>query len=230
MPCPTPLPLPPQADGLHTLEVAATDDAGNTDATPYVRTFTVDTKAPEVTLQSGPVSPVHSGPLAFDLRADEGTLACALDDGEYGSARRHPGGHARGRRHVFLARAQDAAGNISPARVRVHGVNAAPTATLALDGPTGIAPLAVRPTITGADPDHDRLTYKLDFGDGQIATGTLPVSLVAHRYDTQGVYTLKLTVDDGRATATDTGQVTVTTPQPTSRPRRPRSRRRSRSR
>ena len=58
--------------------------------------------------------------------------------------------------HVFRARAEDAAGNIDPTPVeyRFTVVNAAPTATLALDADDRPRPADRRPTITGADPDR----------------------------------------------------------------------------
>jgi len=46
-----------------------------------------------------------------------------------------------------------------------------------------------------------------------VASGTLPVTLVGHRYDVPGVYTLALTVRDGRASATAEREVTVTNAQ-----------------
>ena len=42
------------ADGAHTFEVRAIDVAGNVDATPASRGFTVDTVAPQTTISSGP--------------------------------------------------------------------------------------------------------------------------------------------------------------------------------
>jgi extracellular elastinolytic metalloproteinase len=218
VPCTSPLILQLGADGDYTFSVTATDDLGNVDPTPAVRRFTLDTIAPETFLDATPPATVHAGPLAFAVRAGDGTVACALDDGEYGScatlirAESLPVGE-----HVFRARAEDAAGNIdaSPAEFRFTVVNGAPTAALAFDVTTGPAPLTARPTIAGADPDRDPLTYTLDFGDGQVARGALPVALVAHRYEAPGAYTARLTVSDGRATAQAEQAVVVTTPQGT---------------
>ena len=86
-------------------------------------------------------------------------------------------------------------------------------ATLALDPVTGPVPLTTRPQIGGSDPDGDPLTYTLDFGDGQVARGALPVALIDHRYEASGVYTVRLTVSDGRATAQTEQDIVVTTPQ-----------------
>jgi Ca2+-binding RTX toxin-like protein len=45
--CSSPFTTPTLADGPHAFEVRATDAAGNTDATPAARAFTVDTSSPE---------------------------------------------------------------------------------------------------------------------------------------------------------------------------------------
>jgi hypothetical protein len=214
-PCPSTLRLGPLEDGIYTLEAFATDDAGNVDPSPVVQTFTVDTTAPDTFLDSAPTSPVHSGPLAFGVRAGDGDVACSLDDGDYGScASLILADTLAVGNHVFRARAEDDAGNVdrTPVEFPFTVVNAAPTAALVLDRASGAGPLTVVPTPFGGDDDGDRLTYQLDFGDGQTATGTLPVALAGHRYDAPGVYTIKLTVSDGRATASDAKQVTVTTP------------------
>ena len=52
--CTSPRILGSLADGAYTFKVRATDAAGNVDATPATRTFTVDTAAPDTTIDSGP--------------------------------------------------------------------------------------------------------------------------------------------------------------------------------
>ena len=106
-----------------------------------MRTFTVDTTAPETYLDAHPPATVHAGPLPFAVSAREpATVACALDDGEYGSCAAIIRAETLAiGEHVFRARAQDAAGNIddSPVEYRFTVVNGAPSATLALDPATG---------------------------------------------------------------------------------------------
>ena len=50
-------------------------------------------------------------------------------------------------------------------------VNAAPVPALTLDRGTGTAPHTATFDIAATDADGDRLSYELDFGDGQSATG-----------------------------------------------------------
>ena len=78
--CTSPQPYSSLADGSHTFEVRATDPAGNTDPTPASRSFTVDTVAPETTIDSGP-SGSHQRPhpdLRLLLRPGA-SFECRLD-------------------------------------------------------------------------------------------------------------------------------------------------------
>ena len=72
------------ADGRHTFAVRATDAAGNVDATPATRTWTVDTAAPDTTIDVGPAaarghrrgapspSPPPSRARRFECKLDAG--------------------------------------------------------------------------------------------------------------------------------------------------------------
>jgi hypothetical protein len=110
------------AVGAHTFSVRATDAAGNTDATPATRSWTVeapapppaDTTAPETTISSGPAATTTSTSASFALSAGESgsTLACKLDSGSWAACTspKAYSGLAVGS-HTFSARATDAAGN-----------------------------------------------------------------------------------------------------------------------
>ena len=57
------------------------------------------------------------------------------------------------------------------------------------------------------DPDvGDTLTYSWNFGDGATGTGTSPL----HSYTSLGVYTINLTVSDGKLTSSNTATATIT--------------------
>src|SRR6185503_11723043 len=75
------------AQGEHTFRVRATDAAGNTDATEAVRTWTVDTVAPDTTIGSGPSGPTASAAASFAFSSSEtgSTFECRLDSGSWQS-------------------------------------------------------------------------------------------------------------------------------------------------
>ncbi len=68
-------------DGEHTFAVAAIDGNGNVDPTPATVTFTVDTKAPETTLDLAPLNPSQSGSATFVFSSNEAsaTFTCKVD-------------------------------------------------------------------------------------------------------------------------------------------------------
>ena len=116
------------SNGSHTFEVRATDAAGNVDATPASRTFSVnvspppqDTTPPVTSLDSnsGPVegTTVKQKDATFTFSSNEAgsTFECKLDSGPYSacSSPKRYTGLANGT-HTFLVRAKDAAGNTDP--------------------------------------------------------------------------------------------------------------------
>jgi hypothetical protein len=83
--CTSPWATPALADGSHTVNVRATDAAGNTDATPAARSFTVDTVAPTTTITSSPpaLSLSGSGSVTFTVNESGATSQCRLDGGAW---------------------------------------------------------------------------------------------------------------------------------------------------
>ena len=78
--CSTPVAFSGLAEGSHTFAVRAVDVAGNIDASPATRTWTVDTSVPNTTITSGP-SVTSSRDVVFAFSASEtGALfECRLD-------------------------------------------------------------------------------------------------------------------------------------------------------
>ncbi len=105
--------------GSHTLEVRAVDAAGNRDPAPASRTWTVDTVAPQTSVDSGPEGPTSSLAASFGFSADESsTFECRIDDDAFQSCESPQGyaGLSQGS-HTFEVRAIDLATNLdlSPA-------------------------------------------------------------------------------------------------------------------
>ena len=140
------------ANGAHTFDVRATDAAGNTDASPESRTWTVtvpapaDTTPPETSISAGPSGTVASAAASFSFSSSEAgsSVECRVDSGAWGSCSspKAYSGLANGS-HTFDVRATDAAGNTdaSPAS-RTWTVNVPPPDTTAPEtsisaGPSG---------------------------------------------------------------------------------------------
>jgi hypothetical protein len=103
------------ADGQHRFEVRAIDAAGNADGTPAAHVWTVDTAAPQTSLDAVPASATASRSAVFTYGADAlgGTAIagyeCRLDGAAWGACA-DLAGLADGE-HRFQVRAIDAAGN-----------------------------------------------------------------------------------------------------------------------
>lgn len=69
------------SDGEHTFEVRATDPAGNTDASPDSWTWTIDTAAPDTTIQTEPaaLSSDSTPSFTFISTEDNSTFQCRID-------------------------------------------------------------------------------------------------------------------------------------------------------
>ncbi len=80
-PCSSPYTTAALGDGQHTFEVRATDGAGNTDASPAARTFTVDTAPPETMIDSGPSGTVTDAAPTFAFSSSEpgSSFECRID-------------------------------------------------------------------------------------------------------------------------------------------------------
>jgi hypothetical protein len=103
------------SDGSHTFSVRATDAAGNVDATPATRTWSVDTGAPNTTINTRPAALANSATATFGFSSDEtgSTFECSLDGNAFiaCTSPRNLTGLSEGS-HTFRVRATDAAGNI----------------------------------------------------------------------------------------------------------------------
>jgi hypothetical protein len=122
--CDSPVALSGLGDGPHTFDVRATDEAGNTDASPASASWIVDTTPPDTAVDSGPDDPTAStsASLGFsgsDNLSAEGDLSfeCSLDGAAFAPCDSPVdyAGLAEGS-HTFDVRATDQAGNVDPSQ------------------------------------------------------------------------------------------------------------------
>jgi large repetitive protein len=105
------------AIGQHTLEVRATDAAGNTDGTPATHTWTVvpppDTTAPETSIGTAPAATTTATTATFAFTSSEagGTFRCSLDGPTFTPCTSPTQLSEAVGQHTFRVQAVDAAGN-----------------------------------------------------------------------------------------------------------------------
>ena len=100
------------ADGAHTFAVRARDAAGNPDATAATRSLTVDTTAPETSIDSGPTGLTNAAKATYAFSSEPGaSYECSLDDAPYAACTSPFSAELTDGAHSFAVRATDAAGN-----------------------------------------------------------------------------------------------------------------------
>jgi dipeptidyl aminopeptidase/acylaminoacyl peptidase len=154
-PCTSPVTYTDLTDGSHTFEVRATDAVGNTDASPAARTFVVDTRAPQTTIDA---TIVNGNDITFAFSSDDpnAIFQCQFDGGGFTTCTSPityvdvaPGPH------TFQVRAIDAAVNGDPTpEVRTFTVATATTES----GTESV--VTFHPT--GSDRDADTIDDALD--------------------------------------------------------------------
>lgn len=114
-PCSSPTTYSDLPDGTHTFEVAATDRAGNTDASPSAWQWTIDATTPETHITSGPPELTNQSVASFSFAASEtgSSFECRLDGASFASCAspKSYSGLADGS-HTFDVRSVDSAGNV----------------------------------------------------------------------------------------------------------------------
>jgi hypothetical protein len=140
--CTSPFTITNLTDGSHTFSVRAVDAAGNVDASPASRTWTVDATPPETTITGGPPAGSTTGPgVSFTFSSEAGaTFECRLHTGTFSpcTSPQSLTGLTTGV-YTFSVRAIDAVGNVDPTpATRSWTVDATPPDTSILSGPTGV--------------------------------------------------------------------------------------------
>ena len=165
-------------EGPHTVSVRATDQAGNTDPTPVVRSFTVDTVPPETGVVSGPSGLTNDPSPKFELSSSElgSSFECSLDQAPFETCTSpHALGPLADGTHTVRARTTDEAGNTDPTPAeRSFTIDASEPPRPSDDTPPGSPPNDTSVTIRIED-------RKLRFNRRRTAkaTVTCPVSEVS---------------------------------------------------
>jgi hypothetical protein len=168
-PCSSPYTSPALSDGEHTFQVRSTDSVGNVESPPVSRTFTVDTNAPDTTINSGPTGTIDDQTPTFGFSSPdaEATLECRVDGAAFAPcASPYTTALLANGSHTFEARATDAAGNTDPSPAsRTFTVNVDTTApTTHIDsGPANLTN-KVKPTFTFSANEPATFECKLDAG------------------------------------------------------------------
>ncbi len=140
--CTSPFTITNLTDGSRTFNVRAIDAAGNIDATPASRTWTVDATPPDTTITGGPPeSSTTASTVSFTFSSEAGaTFQCQVDGGSFtGCTSPYTITSLTNGSHTFRVRAIDAVGNIDPTpATRTWTVDAIPPDTSILSGPTGV--------------------------------------------------------------------------------------------
>jgi hypothetical protein len=196
-PCVSPESYSALAEGSHNFEVRATDAAGNTDATPASRTWTIDTTPPPApvieTPPQGATNNTGSFTLAgtaepsatvevFEGAASKGTTAVSGVGSWARALISVPDGS-----HMYTARATDAAGNVSAvSNARTVIVDTTAPNTDILAGPSGST--ASTTAIFSFSADDPAATFECSLDGAAFSSCTSPKTYTglgegAHAFD-----------------------------------------------
>ena len=114
-PCTSPQPYSSLAQGAHTFDVRAVDPAGNADPTPASRSFTVDTVAPQTTIDSGPSGVTNDPTPTFTFHSSQAgsSFQCKINSSTFTNCSSpKTTSHLSEGAQTFSVRATDPVGNV----------------------------------------------------------------------------------------------------------------------
>ncbi len=159
------------SDGQYSVEIAVSDDVGN--SATVTRTFTLDRGAPSLTVTSPADGDAVGGPFTPAASATDGfsgvTVDCKLDGGAFGScASLAPSDGA----HTVTVRASDAAGNASSAQRSFTYDSQAPVVNITGGPGEGTVVYTRSAAFTFTTSDLTSLTRSCQLDDGAFAACT----------------------------------------------------------
>ena len=214
--CASPKALSNLVDGAHTFEVRATDSAGNTDASPSTRSWTVDATPPDTTITSGPTGLVNTraASIAFSSTEAGSSFECRVDGAAFAacSSPKALSNLADGA-HTFEVRATDSAGNTDAApAARSWTVDATAPDTLITSGPSGDTPEGNVQFEFSSSETGSTFECRVDAGAFVACTSPKPISAPA-----TGAHTFEVRATDtaGNSDASAASRSWTTLPQGT---------------
>jgi hypothetical protein len=173
--CESPLSLTDLDAGDHSLIVSGTDALGNI-GPDAVYEWSIDTRAPKTTIDSGPTGAVSSASAQFEFSADENgtTFECKLDGGNWGgcSSPKSVSGLTSGD-HTFAVRSTDAAGNTGTADAREWKVDLVAPHVQITAGPSGTVTDRSATFDFQSDEANTTFTCSLDGGAFTLCSGPI---------------------------------------------------------
>ena len=179
------------AEGAHSFSVRAVDAAGNIDATPATRSWTVDTVAPITSIDTGPPTYTASRTVTFTFSSSDAGARFECNFMTGWQACTSPWSISAGPDNLYQidVRAIDAAGNVGPSVRRQWVLDTTPDDTFIQSTPPPLTNSSSATFSFYADPMY---TYQCRL-DGQAFTScTSPVTYTAlssasHTFDVRSI-------------------------------------------
>ncbi len=200
------------AEGTHTIEYYAVDNAGNA-GVHHQATFTIEkNKKPVADFTYTPENPTDVDTINFvDHSSDEDGEVVSwfweFGDGNTSSKQNPTHKYADNGTYVVKLTVKDDKNATSTKQVAIVVTNKAPVAKFTYQPDKPKIGDEIQFTSQSFDDDGNIVSYAWDFGDGNTSTEQNPV----HSYEKKGTYNVTLTVtDNDGATHQETQQVVVT--------------------
>ncbi|HDN50444.1 MAG TPA: PKD domain-containing protein [Thermoplasmatales archaeon] len=205
-------PFKVSAEGVHTLEYQATDNAGNTETKHQITFEILKNKKPTADFSYTPTSPTDLDTITFADQSDDEdgeVVAWAWDFGDNTTSTLQNPTHkyADNGTYVVKLTVTDDKGATATKQQIITVTNDPPTALFKFDPTKPKIREEVTFTSLSADEDGTIVNFTWDFGDGNISYEENPV----HIFEKKGTYNVTLTViDNDGATHQTMLQVKVT--------------------
>lgn len=192
-------------NGQHTFRVRAVSQGGTVTAETS-RTWTVDTVAPNTTINSGPSGPTQQNSASFGFTSSEGgsSFECRLDSGSYGacSSPKAYSGLADGA-HTFQVRATDGVGNVGNPATRTWTVDSTgatvPPTTTITSGPPENATTSQTTATFEFTSSKSNSTFECQAAGGSLPSAPFEACTSPRTYSglADGAYTFNVRATSG---------------------------------